>query len=123
MKTALIVAEFNPYHNGHKYIAEKARELTGADYVIALMSGDYVQRGAPAMIGTHARVRMALSSGIDMVIAFPTRSSGILPKSPEAEHYRLPHFSVLYLLDNIAFRHGRYSFDFSVKQPADNGIR
>jgi predicted nucleotidyltransferase len=73
LKTALIVAEFNPYHNGHKYIAEKTRELTGADYVIALMSGDYVQRGAPAMIGRHARVRMALSSGIDMVIAFPTR--------------------------------------------------
>ena len=73
MKTALIVAEFNPYHNGHKYIAEKARELTHADYVIALMSGDYVQRGAPAIVNRYVRTEMALFSGIDMVIAFPTR--------------------------------------------------
>ena len=73
MKTALIVAEFNPYHNGHKYIAEKARELTGADYVIALMSGDFVQRGAPAITDRYTRTKIALSSGIDMVVSFPTR--------------------------------------------------
>ena len=73
MKTALIVAEFNPYHNGHKYIAKKARELTGADFVIALMSGDYVQRGAPAIVDRYTRAKMALSSGIDLVIALPTR--------------------------------------------------
>ena len=73
MKTALIVAEFNPYHNGHKYIAKKARELTGADFVIALMSGDFVQRGAPAIVNRYTRAAMALSSGIDLVIAFPTR--------------------------------------------------
>lgn len=73
MKTALIVAEFNPYHNGHKYIAKKARELTGADFVIALMSGDFVQRGAPAIVDRYTRAKMALSAGIDLVIAFPTR--------------------------------------------------
>ena len=73
MKTALIVAEFNPYHNGHKYIADRAREITGADFVIALMSGDYVQRGAPAIVNRYVRTEMALSSGFDMVIAFPTR--------------------------------------------------
>ena len=73
MKTALIVAEFNPYHNGHKYIAEKAREVTGSDYVIALMSGDFVQRGAPAVVDRYVRAKMALSSGIDLIIALPTR--------------------------------------------------
>ena len=73
MKTALIVAEFNPYHNGHKYIAKKARELTGADFVIALMSGDFVQRGAPAIVDRYTRAKMALSAGIDLVIALPTR--------------------------------------------------
>lgn len=82
MKTALIVAEFNPYHNGHKYIAEKARELTEADYVIALMSGDYVQRGTPAIVDRYTRAEMALSSGIDLVIAFPTRYA-----SSSAEEY------------------------------------
>lgn len=73
MKTALIIAEFNPYHNGHKYIAEKARELTGADYVAALMSGNFVQRGGPAIVDRFTRARMALNSGIDLVIAYPTR--------------------------------------------------
>lgn len=73
MKTALIIAEFNPYHNGHKYIAEKARELTGADYVVALMSGNFVQRGGPAIVDRFTRARMALNSGIDLVIAYPTR--------------------------------------------------
>ena len=68
MKTALIVAEFNPYHNGHKYIAKKARELTGADFVIALMSGDFVQRGAPAIVDRYTRAKMALSAGIDLVM-------------------------------------------------------
>ena len=82
MKTALIVAEFNPYHNGHKYITEKARELTHADYVIALMSGDYVQRGTPAIVDRYTRAKMALSSGIDLVIALPTRYA-----SSSAEEY------------------------------------
>ena len=82
MKTALIVAEFNPYHNGHKYITEKARELTHADYVIALMSGDYVQRGTPAIVDRYTKAKMALSSGIDLVIALPTRYA-----SSSAEEY------------------------------------
>ena len=45
MKTAAVIAEFNPFHNGHAYILEKAHAVSGADCVLALMSGDFVQRG------------------------------------------------------------------------------
>ena len=45
-----IICEYNPFHNGHKYHIEKTKELTGADYVIAIISGNYVQRGTPAII-------------------------------------------------------------------------
>ena len=45
MKVAGIIAEYNPFHKGHQYHIEETRKQTGADYVIAVMSGDYVQRG------------------------------------------------------------------------------
>ncbi|MDO4803291.1 MAG: nucleotidyltransferase family protein [Lachnospiraceae bacterium] len=73
MKITAIIAEFNPFHNGHAEIIRKAREITGSDYVIILMSGDYVQRGAPAILDRHTRCRAALMGGADLVIAQPTR--------------------------------------------------
>ena len=48
MKIAAVIAEYNPFHNGHRYQIEQTRLLTGADYVLALMSGNFVQWGAPA---------------------------------------------------------------------------
>ena len=49
MKTAAIIAEYNPFHNGHKYQIEETRRRTGADFIAVVMSGDFVQRGAPAI--------------------------------------------------------------------------
>lgn len=72
MKTAAVIAEFNPFHNGHAYILEKARAVSGADCVLTLMSGDFVQRGCPALMDRHVRARMALSSGADLVLSSPT---------------------------------------------------
>ena len=71
IKTAAVICEFNPFHNGHKYIMDRARSLTGARYVVAFMSGNYVQRGEPAIINKFARARAALSSGADLVIELP----------------------------------------------------
>lgn len=71
MRTVGIIAEYNPFHNGHFYHIQKAKELTGADYVIAVMSGDFVQRGAPAVFDKSTRARMALSSGADLVLELP----------------------------------------------------
>ena len=70
-----IVAEFNPFHNGHKYIIEKARKDTGADYVIVVMSGDFVQRGSAAIMDKHARTMSALKSGVDAVFMLPVAIS------------------------------------------------
>ena len=49
MKTVGIIAEYNPFHNGHAYQIRRAKELTQADYCVVVMSGDFVQRGAPAL--------------------------------------------------------------------------
>ncbi len=71
MKTTAIISEFNPFHNGHKYIADKARE-NGADCVVAIMSGNWVQRGDTAVISKFARANQALECGFDLVAEIPT---------------------------------------------------
>ncbi|AQQ53810.1 nucleotidyltransferase [Planococcus lenghuensis] len=71
MKATGIVVEYNPFHNGHLHHAEKARELSGADTVIAVMSGQFLQRGEPAFVDKWTRTRMALASGVDLVIELP----------------------------------------------------
>ena len=55
MKVVGLITEYNPFHNGHLYHINKAKEVTDADYVVVVMSGDFVQRGTPAMIQKHAR--------------------------------------------------------------------
>jgi predicted nucleotidyltransferase len=72
MKVAGIIAEYNPFHNGHAFHIEETRKRTGADYVIAVMSGDFVQRGAPAILNKYERARAALENGVDLVIELPT---------------------------------------------------
>lgn len=67
-----IIAEYNPFHNGHAYHIKKAKELSKADYCIVVMSGDFVQRGAPAIFDKHTRATMALSCGADLVIELPS---------------------------------------------------
>lgn len=71
MKVAGIIAEFNPLHNGHKYLMEQTRLQTGADYIVIIMSGDFVQRGTPAIFDKYVRTRMALQAGADLVIELP----------------------------------------------------
>ena len=73
MKIAGLITEYNPFHNGHLYHIQKARELTGADYLIVIMSGDFVQRGAPALLPKDLRTRMALDCGASLVIELPVR--------------------------------------------------
>ena len=71
MKTAGIIAEYNPFHNGHQYQIETVRHLTGADFVIVAMSGDFLQRGVPAIADKYTRTRMALLGGADLVLELP----------------------------------------------------
>ncbi len=71
MKTAGIIAEYNPFHNGHVYHIEETRERTGADYIVAVMSGSFVQRGTPAICDKHLRAEAALRNGVDLVLELP----------------------------------------------------
>lgn len=71
MKTAAIICEYNPFHNGHQYHIMETKKITGADYVIALMSGNYVQRGTAAIMEKKIRTRAALLGGADLVIELP----------------------------------------------------
>lgn len=71
MKTVGIITEYNPFHNGHSYHLETAKEASGADYCIVVMSGNFVQRGEPAILDKYARTRMALACGADLVLELP----------------------------------------------------
>jgi len=72
MKTVGIIAEYNPFHNGHKYQIAKAKEITGADTVIVIMSGSFTQQGNIATVDKFKRAEMAIKSGADLVIELPT---------------------------------------------------
>lgn len=71
MKAVGLVTEYNPFHNGHLYHLNKAMELTGADISVAVMSGDFVQRGEPAVLDKYTRASMALNSGVNLVAELP----------------------------------------------------
>jgi predicted nucleotidyltransferase len=71
MNVTGIIAEYNPFHNGHAFHIEETRKNTDADYCIAVISGDFVQRGAPALLNKYDRAKMALENGIDLVIELP----------------------------------------------------
>ncbi len=71
MKTIGIIAEYNPFHNGHAYQIAKAKESTNADYCVVVMSGDFVQRGTPALMEKYLRAECALRNGADLVIELP----------------------------------------------------
>ena len=69
MSIAVIIAEFNPFHNGHAYLISEAKKLCGR--VAVIMSGPFVQRGEPALIGKYRRARAALTAGASLVIELP----------------------------------------------------
>ena len=71
MKVVGLVTEYNPFHNGHKYHIEEAKRVAGADYTVAVMSGNFVQRGTPAVIDKYSRAEMALKNGVDLVLELP----------------------------------------------------
>ena len=71
MKAVGLVTEYNPFHNGHLYHLNEAIRLTGADVSVAVMSGDFVQRGEPAIADKYTRASMALNSGVNLIVELP----------------------------------------------------
>jgi len=96
-----LITEYNPFHNGHKYHIEKAKEVTGADYAVIVMSGNFVQRGAPAIASKYTRTKMALECGGDLVIELPT-----VYATSSAEHFALGSIAALEntgIVDSVCF--------------------
>ena len=101
MTIAAIIAEYNPFHNGHEYMIQKVKEETGADYVIAVMSGDFTQRGIPGIADKHTRAKMAVSCGADAVFELPVRFA-----TASAEQFAtgaVALFSALSCVDYLCF--------------------
>lgn len=71
MSSVGIIAEYNPFHTGHAYQIAEAKRQTGAEHVVVIMSGDFVQRGAPAVMDKYFRTRLALEGGADFVLELP----------------------------------------------------
>lgn len=75
MKVTGIIAEYNPFHRGHAYHLTRARELTGADRLLVVMGGNFMQRGEPAIVDKYARAEMALKNGADLVLELPAAAA------------------------------------------------
>ena len=71
MKSVGIIAEYNPFHNGHKFHLEKSLEITGAEVSVAVISGNFTQRGEPAILDKWTRAEMAVRNGINLVVEMP----------------------------------------------------
>lgn len=71
MNITSIISEYNPFHMGHKYHMETSKKLTNADYTIVIMSGDFTQRGTPAILNKYVRAKQALLEGADLVLELP----------------------------------------------------
>lgn len=67
-----LIVEYNPFHNGHLYHLLKSKEITGATHTVAIMSGNFLQRGEPALFDKYTRAEMAVKNGVDLVIELPT---------------------------------------------------
>ena len=93
-----IIAEYNPFHNGHLYQIQKAKELTGADTVITVMSGNFTQRGDTSLINKFEKATIALQNEVDMVIELPTIYS-----ISSAENFALGGVKILNEIGNIDY--------------------
>lgn len=101
MKITGFITEYNPFHNGHLYHMEQAKQLTGADYTVALMSGSHVQRGEPAVFDKYTRTKMALSAGVDLVLELPAAFS--TASAMEFASYGISLFTALGAVDSVVF--------------------
>lgn len=101
MKIVGLIAEYNPFHNGHLYHIEEAKRITGADSAIVVMSGDYVQRGTPAIMPKRLRTEMALRCGAGAVFELP-----VCYATGSAEYFAMGAVSLmdrLGIVDSICF--------------------
>ena len=113
MKICAVVAEFNPFHNGHAYLLEKIRN-SGYSHIVVVMSGNYVQRGEAAIFPKDARAKVALQMGANLVVELPT-----VKVLATAEKYAFSALSIIKKLgrqiDSIAFGTETENFENLIK--------
>ena len=119
MKITGIIAEYNPFHNGHEYHLEQTRKRLKSDYIIVVMSGNYVQRGAPTIIDKYSRAEMALKAGADLVLELPTCFA-----TASAEYFAYGGVAILdklHVVDDLCF--GTESLDSVDVSENNEGIK
>lgn len=119
MKVCGIIAEYNPFHNGHKYHISKTKELYGATHIIAVISGNFTQRGDLAIVDKYKRTETALKNGVDLVIELPVQYS-----LASAEQFA---YGAVYLLDKLGcvdfISFGSECGDIELLQTAAKAVR
>ncbi|MFI3210583.1 MAG: nucleotidyltransferase [Peptostreptococcaceae bacterium] len=101
MKTVGLIVEYNPFHNGHKYHLDKSLEITNATHSIAVMSGNFLQRGEPALFDKFTRANVAVKNGVDLVVELP-----ILFSTQSAELFSFGAINLLNslnIVDDVCF--------------------
>ena len=96
-----IIAEYNPFHNGHLYHIAKSKEETGAQYVVAVISGNFVQRGNTSIVNKWIKTKMALLNGVDLVIELPTIYS--ISSAENFAEGAIKIFNSMGIVDTISF--------------------
>ena len=99
MKIGAVIAEYNPFHKGHLYQIEEMKKL-GADAIIVLLSGDFTQRGIPALLDKHTRAKLCLENGADLVLELP-----VFFATGSAEYFARGAVSILEQLGCVDFLH------------------
>lgn len=79
MKIASIIAEYNPFHSGHAYQIQKIKNEY-SDFIVVIMSGNFVQRGEPAIINKFGRAKIAVDNGASLVLELPFTMQHLMQK-------------------------------------------
>ena len=98
MKVVGIIAEFNPMHKGHNYLIKKAKEITGADVCICIMSGNFTQNGNISVLNKFIRAKTAIKNGIDVIIELP-----VLYATASTQHFCYGAVKILNSLNCIDY--------------------
>lgn len=124
MNVVGLIAEYNPFHNGHLYHLNKSKNITKSNYSIAVMSGNFLQRGEPALLDKWSRAKMAVDNGVDLVLELP-----FIYASRSAEYFSdgaVKTLDALGVVDTLCFgsEEGRISVleeiaDILVLEPED----
>lgn len=96
MKIVGLVTEYNPFHNGHKYHLNASKKITNCEYSVSVMSGNFLQRGEPALTDKWTRAKMAIDNGVDLVLELPT-----IFACQSAEHFAYGSIKLLDSLDVV----------------------